>query len=167
MYSSEEMLDFLVSNLVKGTSWVGDFMNDEAHDNYMAYLKRKQSLTYTFSNELDALFTHEAPEHVFKVGDNHRYLPPILNARMSNLISEETYAILNSFLGFSKSIEKALGDNTFIWDKYNKPALKLHPFIKYDRDKMKTILKEKINEYRLPSEKQEASRAPQREGAQV
>lgn len=146
-YNSEEMLDFLVANAVKGITWVGTLLDDESHDNYMAYIKRKQSLNYAFSNELDALFSHDTLEHIFRVGSGHRYLPPILNARMCDLISAETYIILDTFIGFSKHIEHDLGDNIFLWDKYNKPAQKLHSFLSYDRNKMKSILKEKIQEY--------------------
>ena len=166
-YTSEEMLDFLVANAVRGTTWVGDLLNDECHDSYMAYLKRKQSLAYSFGNELDALFTQEPPDITFKVGKGHLYLPPILNARMCDTVSAETFVILDRFIGFSKTIERSLGENLFLWNRYNKPAQKLHPFLSYDKDKMKSILKEKINEHRLPSERYETSRAPQTQGATI
>jgi hypothetical protein len=162
-YDSEEMLNFLVANAVEGITWAGALLDDASHDNYMAYLKRNQSLSYTFSNELDALFTYDHIDHIFKVGSGHRYLPPILNARMCGLISAETFVILDKFIGFSSVIDNELKENSFLWDRYNKPAQKLHPFLNYDRNKMKSILKEKINEYRLPSERHEASRAPQEE----
>ena len=163
-YDSEEMLKFFVSNAVEGITWVGPLLEDDSYDTYMSFIKRNQSLSYTFTNELDALFSHDSIDHIFKVGNGHRYLPPILNARMSNIISAETFIILDKFIGFSSIIDDALKGNSFLWDRYNKPAQKLHPFLNYDRNKMKTILKEKINEYRLPSERHEESRAPQEKG---
>ena len=166
-YDSEQMLDFLVANAVEGITWAGTLLDDEANDNYMAYIKRKQSINYTFTNELDALFSYDDLDKLFKVGQGHRYLPPILNARMCNLISAETFVILDKFIDFSSSIDHDLKDNSFLWDKYNKPAQKLHSFLSYDRNKMKSILKEKINEYRLPSERHEASRAPQEESIAI
>jgi hypothetical protein len=138
------------------------YLTTKPDDNYTAYVKRKQSINYTFTNELDALFSYDDLDKLFKVGKGHRYLPPILNARMCDLISAETFVILDKFIDFSSSIDHDLKDNSFLWDKYNKPAQKLHPFLSYDRNKMKLILKEKINEYRLPSERPEASRAPQK-----
>ena len=37
-YDSEQMVDFLVANLLKGLIWVGNLLDDEAHENYLAYL---------------------------------------------------------------------------------------------------------------------------------
>ena len=159
MYDGEQMRDFLVSNLVKDKgSWVGDLMNDDASDNYLTYLKRKQSLAYTFTNELDKFFGQEPPEVAFKVGEGYRSLPPILNFIMCGAMSPETFVILDRFIGFSSVLDKKLPD-CFLWSKYRKLPQKFHPFLSYDKDKMKNILKDKINEYRLPSEGPEESRA--------
>jgi hypothetical protein len=164
-YDANEMQDFLVANLLKGKSWIGEFLDDEAHDNYMAYMKRKQALTYTFTNELDTFFSKEPPEHAFRVGEMWRSIPPILNYRMCGDLSVETYIILDDFLGFSKVLDRKMSED-YLWHNYNKPAQKFRPFLKYDKEKMKLILKEKLHEYRLPSEKQEASFTPQRETQQ-
>ena len=159
MYDGEQMRDFLVSNLVKDKgSWVGDLMNDDANDNYLAYLKRKQSLAYTFTSELDKFFGQEPPEVAFKVGEGYRSLPPILNFIMCGAMSPETFVILDRFIGFSSTLDKKLADD-YLWSKYRKLPQKFHPFLSYDKDKMKNILKEKINEYRLPSEGPQESRA--------
>jgi hypothetical protein len=159
MYDDEQMRDFLVSNLVKDKgSWVGDLMNDDANDNYLAYLKRKQSLAYNFTSELDKFFGQEPPEVAFKVGEGYRSLPPILNFIMCGAMSPETFVILDRFIGFSSVLDKKLADD-YLWSKYRKLPQKFHPFLSYDKDKMKNILKEKINEYRLPSERHEAGRA--------
>lgn len=162
MYSDEEMRDFLVANLMKEKTWVGDLLEEDANDNYLAYLRRKQSLSYVFSNELDELFSHDPPERAFKVGQGHLHLPPILNFIMCGAMSPETFVILDRFIGFSSTLDKRLADD-YLWSKYRMLPRKLHPFLSYDKDKMKNILKEKINEYRLPSERHEASRAPQEE----
>lgn len=162
MYSDEEMRDFLIANLMKEKTWVGDLLEEDANDNYLAYLRRKQSLSYVFSNELDELFSHDPPERAFKVGQGHLHLPPILNFIMCGAMSPETFVILDRFIGFSSTLDKRLADD-YLWSKYRMLPRKLHPFLSYDKDKMKNILKEKINEYRLPSERHEASRAPQEE----
>jgi hypothetical protein len=166
MYSNEEMTDFLVANLLKEKSWVGDLLEDDANDNYLSYLRRKQSLAYTFTNELDELFSQDPPDRAFKVGEGYLHLPPILNFIMCGAMSPETFVILDRFIGFSSVLDKKLADD-YLWSKYRMLPRKLHPFLNYDKEKMKNILKEKIDEYRLPSERHEASRAPQTQGATI
>jgi len=161
-YAATEMVDFFVANFIKGKTWIRDFLEEDAKDDYLAYLRRKQSLSYVFSNELDELFSHDPPERAFKVGQGHLHLPPILNFIMCGAMSPETFVILDRFIGFSSTLDKRLADD-YLWSKYRMLPRKLHPFLSYDKDKMKNILKEKINEYRLPSERHEASRAPQEE----
>lgn len=142
----EQMQDYIVANLIEGKSWVGDFLDDNATDNFMTYTKRKQALTYTFTNDLDRLFTSHTPTTVFKVTNNQ--LPPILNSLISREICPETFAIVDHYIGFSKIFDKKLGDD-FIWSKSRSLATKLYPFIQYDKDKLRKILKDKIQEYSI------------------
>lgn len=158
-YDDKSIQDFFVANFVKGKVWIRDFLEEEAYDDYLGHLKRKQSLTYTFTNDLDKLFSNNPPETAFRVKGG---MPPILNSVMCGSISPETFAILDNFLQLSKVYdEKMQGD--FIWSKYRLLATKFHPFLEYDKDKMKSILKEKIDDYRLSSERQEASHSEKRE----
>lgn len=145
-YSSDQMMDFVVSNLVKGKSWVGEFLDDDAHDNYMEYLKRKQSLAYTFANDLDRAF-NEAPITELFRAKNDAY-PAILNLSMQGNLSLETFVLLDRFLGFSKTFDEKFGIDDVIWGKLRLLSRKYTPFLQYDHDKMKNILKEKINEYK-------------------
>jgi hypothetical protein len=166
LYSAEEMKDFLVANFLKGKSWIGDFLDDEANDAYLDYLRRKQSLTYVFSNDLDKLFTDNSPDVVFKIIGESDHLPPILNSLMCGIISPETYVILDRFIGFSSVFDTKLSDD-YIWSKYRMLTKKLHPFLMYDKNRMRTILKEKIHEYGLSKERFEESRAPKGQGSEV
>ena len=159
-YDDKSILDFFVANFIKGKVWIRDFLEEEARDDYMAYLKRKQSLTYTFTNDLDRFFSNHSPDTAFRIKGG---VPPILNAVMCGTVSPETFSIMNRFLQLSAIYDEKL-DGDFLWTKYRLLAHKVHPFLEYDKDKMKTILKEKINEYRLPSERYEKSRAPQEKG---
>lgn len=162
-YDDKAIHDFFVANFVKGKVWVRDFLEEEARDDYMAYLKRKQSLTYTFTNDLDKLFSNYSPDKAFRVKNG---MPPILNAVMCGTVSPETFTILDRFLQLSEIYDQQLRDD-FIWSKYRLLSKKFYPFLDYDKDRMKSILKEKINEYRLPSERHEKSRTPQSEGTQI
>lgn len=141
---ANQMKDFLIANLMAGKSWVGDFLEDDAHDIYLAYAKRKQAFSYVFANELDKLFGEYSPECAFKSKDGQ--IPPVLNCLMNGTISPETFAILDRFIGFSKVFDEKLDDD-YIWTKYRNVVVKLYPFLEYDKKKVLQILKEKIKEY--------------------
>lgn len=141
---ANQMKDFIVANLLAGKSWVGDFLEDDAHDIYLAYAKRKQSFSYVFASELDKMFGEYPPEIAFKVRNGQ--MPPVLNCLMNGTISPETFAILDHFIGFSKVFDEKLDDD-YIWTKYRNNIMKLYPFLEFDKKKVMQILKDKIQEY--------------------
>ena len=141
--SDNEMCDFIVANLLDNDNiWVGDLLDKEAEDKYRQYLKRKQSISYNFANELD-MFLAEMPnpKDWFDCKDD---LPPIMNMAMSGDLSLETFVILNDFIGFMDKFDKKMADD-FLWPKFSVKARKFRPFVEYDKDKIKKILKEKLN----------------------
>lgn len=142
--NASDMKDFIIANLLAGKSWVGDFLEDDANDNYLSYVKRKQAFSYVFANELDKFFSENPPECAFK--SKNGQMPPVLNSLMSGTISPETFAILNHFIGFSKVFDEKLKDD-YIWEKYKTTVNKLYPFLEFDKKKLSVILKEKILEY--------------------
>lgn len=156
---SDNMKDFIIANLLAGKTWVGDFLEDDANDNFTTYIKRKQSFSYVFANELDKLFDESQPDTAFKVKGSQT--PPVLNCLINGTISPETFAILDRFIGFSKVFDDKLGDN-YIWSKYRNTVVKLYPFLEFDQKKLSRILKEKLYEHGFSSEKQKESNAPQR-----
>ena len=138
-----EMRDFIVANLLESDNiWVGDLLDSEAEDRYKQYLKRKQSIGYMFTNDIDLLLAeHPNPKDWFDCKDD---LPPIMCLAMNNTISLETFVILNDFVGFIDKFDKKMSDD-FLWPKFSIKAKKFRPFVEYDRDKIKKILKEKLN----------------------
>jgi len=136
-----EMRDFLVSNLIKEKKWVGDLLDDEAKINYKNFLKRKQSISYIFDNELDKL--HNIGTDLKATRDGY---PPIVYKYLSGDISLETFTILDHFVQFSKKYDEKYGKDDVIWSKIRLSSKKLSPFIQYDKNKIKAILKNKIGE---------------------
>ena len=53
-FSEKEVVDFLVANFVSGDRWGGVF-NSEAKSNYNDWKRRIESMTYTFTNDIDKL----------------------------------------------------------------------------------------------------------------
>lgn len=138
-----EMREYLVSNLIKDRKWVGDLLQEEARDNYKAYLKRKQSISYMFNNEVEKLFA-STPDirSIFTAGKGD--YPKIIYAYLQGDVSLETFSILDEFINFSAKYDSKFGKDDILWSKIRILSKKLYPFIEYDKEKIKNILKEKI-----------------------
>lgn len=145
-YDGNDMRDFLLANLLKGRTWIGELLEDEADENFRQYQKKKQSLSYTFSNDLDKLFNNTPPMQTFKVGKGVTY-PKVFDELMQENLSLETFSILDKYLGLCKIYDERLGKDDVLWSKYRLLIIKLHPFLEYDRVKLKNILMEKIHEH--------------------
>lgn len=139
IYNDDEMQDAFVANFLKDKSWIGDLLDEEAYSNFVEYRRRRQSLSYNFTNDLDLLFTKEPIDKVFRSSNNS--FAPILTYIIREDISIETAVILDRFIGFSKNFDS-------IFEKYRMKLQKYAPFIEFDKNKMKSILKEKIDEQR-------------------
>jgi hypothetical protein len=143
LYNEDDLVDFLVANILEDKLWVGDFLEDDAKHNYEQYKKRRQSLTYHFENELIYLFE--------KVKDNPKELtctkgnqyPLLLTEFLNKKISIDTLVILDKFLCFSQKFDSTLGDD-FIWTSIKMKIVKYEPFMEYDKERMKKVLKNNI-----------------------
>lgn len=134
--SREDQIDFIIANLLESKEWIGDF----TEENYFEYVKRKLALSYYFSNDLDSLFSKGAKAaFAFSPGN----YPPIVLKYIQREVSLETLVILDDFTEFSKRLNESFGTNDIIWSKVEKRIRKFRPFLIYDRQKMKNILKEK------------------------
>ena len=142
LYNSEQLRDFYIANFLEDVRYVTNMLDDQAHKNYIQFTKRNQSLTYNFSEEVDMLFSMSCND-IFKVKED-KY-PGIIVEYLQKGISPETLVILDDFIKFSLKFDKYY-DKDVIWPKVSLKVRKYRPFLKYDGQKMKTILKEKINE---------------------
>lgn len=144
-YSLQDLRDFYVSNMiVDGQSWVGNITGPEGEENYRKWQKRIQSLTYRFEQDIIGLLdTCDAPEDMLKVPDNQ--LPLLLSEVMRGTIALETLAILNDIMNFFPMWSKKIDDD-IVWPNWKMRVEKYTPFVSYDKQKFKTILKESIHE---------------------
>ena len=52
----KDVIGFLVANFYYGDVWVGDLVNEQTAENqYKEWLKRKQSLSYIFKNDVERI----------------------------------------------------------------------------------------------------------------
>jgi hypothetical protein len=146
MYKPDEMRDFLVANFVKEDMWVGTLLQDEAADNFSIHKGTMQSLSYYFGNEIEKAFSTVAkPDDIFAVEKGGE--PHIVNLYLQGEVSIYTLILLDEFVGFMKKFDKKLGDD-YIWSKLSFRLKKLRPFIEFDKEKIKSILKEKVDVYK-------------------
>jgi hypothetical protein len=143
-YNENEMLDFLVANFIHSNKWIGELLEDTAHDYYIKYLKRKQAFTYHFTNELAALLsTVDDPRDLF-ICSASTY-PKIINEYLAGTISLETMSVLNRFICFFDQFDKRLDKDDIIWSSIRLLTIKLHSFLEYDKKRIKDVLKKHLN----------------------
>jgi hypothetical protein len=144
-YNLQDLRDFYISNfLVKDVNWVGDIANAEGEENYKLWQKRNQRLTYEFEQDIIRILEQaDNPDELVTVPSGG--YPALLQGAMQNSISIETLVILNSIMNFFPMWSKKISDD-IIWPAYQRKCLRYEPFLQYDKEKFKTILKESIKE---------------------
>lgn len=136
-YNAEQLRDFFIANLLEDKYYIKEFFYDNADTFYTDYTRRRQSLSYIYTNELERVFSKGLKES-FTV--SHTTYPRIVLLFLRREVSIETMVILDDFLGFTTKFDKYY-DNDIIWSKISTKINRYRPFLKYDKDKMKDILK--------------------------
>jgi hypothetical protein len=144
-YDLEELKNFYIANFIQGKGdWVGDLLQD-GDENYTKWQKTQQSLTYTFENDIIVLLDKvENPNDLLVVRNNE--FPKLLQYTTQGDITLETLIILNDLMNFFPMWEKEIYDD-IVWPSFKTKCVKYKPFLHYDKEKFKQILKEKIKEY--------------------
>ena len=149
-YDLDELKNFYVANFIQGKGdWVGDLLQD-GDENYTKWQKTHQSLTYTFENDIMYMFDSVDGAEFWNIEDYFKPIdggwPMLITKMMHNKISLETVCILVDILGCMPRWEKQITED-IIWPTHQRIIKKYTPFILYDKEKCKQILKEKIKEY--------------------
>ena len=141
-----ELKDYYVANfLVEDVQWVGDIIGPESEENYKKWQKRIQSLTYTFENDIIRLLDKvDNPNELLMVRKNE--FPLLMQYTTQGDVAVETLIILNELMNFFPMWEKEIYDD-IVWPNFKMKCVKYKPFLSYDKEKFKQILKEKIKEY--------------------
>lgn len=141
-----ELRDYYIANfLVSDVQWVGDVVGPDSDEIYKKWLKTTQSLTYTFENDIIKLLDRvENPNELLMVRKNE--FPLLMQYAQQKDIALETLIILNDLMNFFPMWEKEIYDD-IVWPNFKRKCEKYKPFLSYDKEKFKLILKEKIKEY--------------------
>jgi hypothetical protein len=140
-YNAEELRDFYISNFLEDKHYVTEMIEDGSQRNYIEYQRRRQALSYNFTSELERIFS-DSSTGPFITSDSE--YPNIINLYLRRILSPETMIILDDFILYSDKFNKYLCDD-IIWSKIYLKLRKYKPFLKYDKNKFKHILKEKVN----------------------
>lgn len=139
--SDQEVINFFVSNFVScddpQSLWIGEIIR-EGENRYTDWVKKKQSLSYHFKEQVSNIFNKNNFDEMFFVeGSSH---PQILKQHLQNNISLETFIILDKIFGFVKVFDKKLNDP--VWKFVSARIKKYSSFLNIDIFKYKKILKE-------------------------
>lgn len=139
------LIDFLAANfasLDRGKCWAGNLVEQSADDNYKFYLKRIESMSYFFGDQVDRLVEHCSGnglsfDDLFK-SENGAH-PRIATLVMDKTIELETLVILDIMVGFMK---RSKITETILWPEFSKKVLKFKPFLrqKVDIKKLREIV---------------------------
>jgi hypothetical protein len=144
-YQMEELRNFYVANFLEGDKWVGDMNTTEGEEVYTKWQKTQQSLTYTFENDIIHLLDKvNNPNDLLMVKDNS--FPKLMQYVTQGDVSLESLVIMNDIMNFFPMWIKEIYDD-IIWPNFKMKCEKYAPFLHYDKNKFKEILKEKIKEY--------------------
>lgn len=144
-YSRDDLIQFLAINMINGDAkWPGDLMEPEAEKRYTEFRKIIESYSYHFSNEIDSLLEKvDKPSDLFAKTDSY---PVLLDTYINQELSLMTMIVLDRFLNFTSKFDKLLGSDDFIWSQIKFKMKKFKPFIQYDVDKVKKILRTKLED---------------------
>lgn len=138
--TDEEIVNFFVSNFAScddpQSLWIGEIIK-EGEENYKSWMRKTQSLSYLFKEEVSILNSENFDE-MFKIEGNKH--PKILKEFLQKKLSLETMIILNNILGYKKQFDKKLYDP--VWEFVSMKIEKYTPFLHIDSSKFKSILKE-------------------------
>lgn len=134
----KDVIDYLVANFVYSNrlAWVGDLLNTDAADqNYLKFVKARESLTYIFREDLGKL----DPEFNLNFTCKDSQHPRLLRLYLQGQVCIETLVILEDLISFSRKWSHRI-EEKIIWPQVNQLCKKYKPFMQYDRNKMKMIV---------------------------
>jgi len=143
-YSDREVVQFLVSNFISSDNpqnlWIGEIINS-GERNYAEWMKRQQSLSYLFKEQMNTLLSENELENVFNCSKGH---PVILKKYLAGEVSIENVVICEKIFSFREKFDKKLDDP--VWETVSLKIKKYLPFLNIDVFRYKKILRKIVDE---------------------
>ena len=133
-----ELREFFVANLTAEDKVYPATLVREGAKNYADYIKRKESLSYHFKEDVATLHdTHNRFDDLFKVEGVH---PPLLKSFLGGRICLETLTIFNKLFQYVPQFDKIIKEE-IVWKPLRNKVVKYDPFLPVDLGKYKKIVK--------------------------
>lgn len=145
--SDTDLMNFFVANWIEGgeLNWVGKLTDVQAQQHFKAWMKRQESLTYTFKKDMEQLLEeYERPNVLTKSIDGR--MPPLLMELQHGSISIESVVILDALTGCLEYMTKQMVHDEYVFPKVAQKIRKYAPFVTYDRSKVHAILTSIVEE---------------------
>lgn len=131
----QTLVDFLVSNFCTRTKvWAGNLIDREAEDTYAEWLRKRDSFSYYFSDQVDYLMNYCQENRLMfddlflsHEGDH----PLIVRLHSAGNISLETITVFDELLEFMK---RQSVTETIFWPEFAKTLKKYRPFLRQNVD---------------------------------
>lgn len=133
-----DLMKYYVANFINDVKYVGDMMDSDGETNYREMLKKHESISYVFKNDINKLSLEVTSfDDLFKKGNGAH--PRIVTLLLEEEICLETVVILNKLTGFMRKADKEITE-TIVWPELSRKIKKYDHFILCDYDKMKNII---------------------------
>tara|TARA_B110000977_G_scaffold63007_1_gene85660 strand:+ start:2437 stop:3051 length:615 start_codon:yes stop_codon:yes gene_type:complete len=144
---SKELVAYYVSNFVRGSKWVGDML-EHGDENYSAWKRYSESMTYRFTSDIDVLVDYIEGkglkfDDLFLTTEDGGSHPPIIRLLLQEDVSLETVVLLDKMLGFTKRFDKTISE-TLVWPDLSMRIRKYKPFVNADLTALKKIVLQKL-----------------------
>jgi hypothetical protein len=140
-FKEEELREFFVANMIVEDKVYPATLVREGAKNYQEYLKRKQSLSYRFKE--DVMTLHDISHLFDKLFILDGMHPPLLKAHLGGKISIETLAIFNKIFNYVDNFDKIIKEE-IVWKPIRNRVVKYEPFIFIDKGKYKSIIRQEF-----------------------
>jgi hypothetical protein len=137
------LIQYYVSNIAYGNeSPVYEIEESEGY--YLNWIKRKESITHVFTNDLSVILNDAHKNNLKKdaiVDFTFNQQPSILTLYLGKRITLETVSILNDFLGLIDMWNMS-GFVMTLWEAEIKRIYKAKRFVKYDKQRIHPLIQE-------------------------
>ena len=141
-YNNDQLRDLFVSNFADGEDfWIGNVLTQKAESVYTEWKARQMKLSYILEQDLKFLLDYYNERNLdfnslFVMENGH---PILLQCVLRNDIYVETMIIIDRVLNYSRKWNKVLDDP--VWTEFKKRMDKYSPFVLFEAEKGKKILR--------------------------
>lgn len=134
----QDLCRFMVANFIHDIKYVGDMLDDTAEKHYNGLVKRHESLSYVFKNDMSTLSCGYDSFDALLVSQDGQH-PAIVREYMQGNICLESVVLLNQLTNFMRRADKDITE-TIAWPELSRKIHKYSPFVTGDINKLREII---------------------------